>query len=82
VVMADEPGEQDELFTRAAAAIAEAERLMQANRERRKSLDARLRRMHYRATFFPKALKIHYLSDFPEPRRFYQPFPNQAEDDL
>ena len=78
--MADKPCEQDELFARAAAAIAEAHRLVQVNLECREELEATLRRMQYRATFFPKTLKLHYPSDFREPQRSCQPSPAPAED--
>lgn len=79
--MGDELG-HDQLFARAAAAIAEARRLTEINLEWRDGLEASVRRMHFRAAFFPKTLKFHTPWDFREPQRTSQPFPRRSEGDL
>jgi hypothetical protein len=81
-LMADEFGGQDELFARATAAIAEAKRLAEENREWQHGIEVRLRRMYFRATFHPKTRKLHRPQDFPVPLRSYQPFPMRSETDL
>jgi len=62
--MADAVDDTEKLFARASAAIAEARRLTEEGHVWRKTTNERVRRLHVRATFFPKSLRIFSLADF------------------
>lgn len=62
--MADALDDAEKLFARASAAIAEARRLTEEGRVWRKTTDERVRRLYFRATFFPKRLRIFSAADF------------------
>lgn len=64
--------EHTKLLARADAAIAEARRLIEANRESQEGTGERLRRMYFRSMFYPKSIRIYSPQDFPEPRRSHQ----------
>lgn len=78
--MEEMPNDQDELFARAKAAIAEARRLTEENREWQKGLTARMNKMCFRTTFFPKSVKLFSPQDFPDRRPPYQHFRKEDDD--
>lgn len=80
--MADAFDATEKLITRATAAIAEAKRLADENRSLQEAANARLRRIYFRATFYPKSLRFYRPLDFLEKKPSYQPFLFEYEDPL
>ena len=78
--MAIQPDNLNVLLARADAAIAEARRLIEANENLQHETASRIHRMLFRASFYPKALKLFSPLDFLEPDRSSQPFPIQSDD--
>jgi|SRR5690242_8633316 hypothetical protein len=78
--MTDSLEDEDKLFARADAAIAEAKRLTEEIIKRHDEVHATLRRRRLRASFEPKAYRVLAPIDFPDRRRPYQPFPSEQDD--
>lgn len=78
--MPDDLDEHTKLLARADAAVAQARRLIEANREWQNNIEGRMRRMLFRATFAPKSLKLFSPWDVRAPERSSQPFPAQPDE--
>ena len=75
-----EPNETGQVVERASAAIAEARRLLEENRELRLTVSFRIKRLYYRSSFGPKTLRIYAPQDFPEQARPpYRLFPSRDD---
>ena len=75
--MSDASDDHEKLLARASAAIAEATQLMEENRKWQANINGKLKRMHFRASFYPRTIKLLSPLDFPDrPRLLYRSFPS------
>ena len=75
--MADALDTSEKLFNRADAAVARARRLIEENRQWQDGISRNVKRMYFRAIFYPKTVKFFSPLDFPDQRPAYQPFPSE-----